>query len=72
MKKHYDFQDARRGAVIPGTDKTSITLMIYTAILDAARKQADEAGVGFQTIINDLLGEALGVTPTANTSRTRK
>jgi len=61
MKKDYDFQDACRGAVIPGTVKTPITLMIDTAILDAATKQADESGIGCQTLINDLLRKSLGL-----------
>ncbi|SQF98886.1 Uncharacterised protein [Paucimonas lemoignei] len=61
MKKDYDFQDASRGGVIPHTDKTAITLMIDTAILDAARKQADVSGIGCQTLINDLVRKSLGL-----------
>ena len=59
MKKDYDFSNARRGAVISGKGKSRITIYIDNEILDAFRDLADKSGRGYQTIINEALGEYL-------------
>jgi hypothetical protein len=70
MKETYDFSTAKRGAVAPTKGKSRITIMLDEAVIQAAREQADEKGVGYQTLINSLLREALGVTkPAASRGR---
>ena len=59
MKDEYDFSNAKRGAVVPQTGKTRITMYLDDAILDQFRKRADAAGKGYQTLINDALREHL-------------
>ena len=59
MKKEYDFKGAKRGAVIPQTGKSRITIYLDNDILDAFRDKADAAGRGYQTKINDALREYL-------------
>lgn len=60
MKKEYDFGGGRRGAVVPQTGKTRITIYLDTAVVDAFRAQADATGRGYQTLINEALKEHLG------------
>jgi uncharacterized protein (DUF4415 family) len=62
MKKEYDFQKANRGAVVRSKAKTCITIFLDDEILDAFRKRVDEAGTGYQTMINEALREYLGKT----------
>ncbi|BBP78080.1 hypothetical protein PHLH7_41840 [Pseudomonas sp. Ost2] len=59
MKEEYDFSKARRGAVASSTGKTRITIMLDDEVIDAARALAESAGTGYQTIINNLLRQAL-------------
>ena len=60
-KKEYDFENAKRGAVVklpPG--KTRITIRIDTDVLNWFRNQVHEAGGGnYQTLINEALREYL-------------
>ncbi|MBW2703513.1 MAG: BrnA antitoxin family protein [Deltaproteobacteria bacterium] len=60
MKKEYDFKKGKRGAVISSKGKTRITLYLDDDILEAFRKRADQAGMGYQTMINQVLREFLG------------
>ncbi len=60
MRKEYDFSDAKRGPVVRQTGKTRITMYLDDAILAAFRARADRAGIGYQTMINEALGEYLG------------
>lgn len=55
MKAEYDFSKAKRGAVVPQTGKTRITMYL----LEEFRNRADAAGKGYQTLINDALREYL-------------
>ncbi len=55
MKKEYNFHKAKRGAVIPQTGKTRITIYLDDQILDAFRDHADRIGKGYQTLINEAL-----------------
>lgn len=59
MKAEYDFSKAKRGAVVPQTGKTRITIYLDDATLEAFRKRADATGKGYQTLINDALRESL-------------
>jgi uncharacterized protein (DUF4415 family) len=63
MKKEYDFSRARRGAVIPQTGKTRITIYLDDEVLDRFRSRAEKAGRGYQTMINDALREYLSKRP---------
>src|ERR1700709_1436132 len=62
MKETYDFTDAKRGAVAPTKGKSRITIMLDDAVILAARGQANQQGIGYQTLINTALRDALGVT----------
>ena len=59
MKAEYNFSKARRGAVVPQTGKTRITIYLDDAVLQEFRKRAEGAGRGYQTMINDALKEHL-------------
>ena len=59
MKAEYDFSEAKRGAVIPQTGKTRITIYIDDDVLEIFRERADSAGKGYQTIMNEALREYL-------------
>jgi uncharacterized protein (DUF4415 family) len=59
MKAEYDFSEAKRGAVIPQTGKTRITIYIDDDILETFRERSEAAGKGYQTIMNEALREYL-------------
>ena len=59
MKKEYNFTKAKRGQVIPTKGKTRITMYLDTDIIDDFRTQAEKAGYGYQTMINEALREYL-------------
>ena len=60
MKAEYDFSNAKRGAIIPQTGKTRITIYIDDDVLEAFRERGDAAGKGYQTMMNEALREYLG------------
>lgn len=60
MKREYDFSRGKRGAVVPQTGKTRITIYIDDDILEVFRDRADASGRGYQTMINDALRAYLG------------
>jgi uncharacterized protein (DUF4415 family) len=60
MKKEYDFSKGKRGPVIRQRGKTRITIHIDDEVLEAFREQAEAAGRGYQTMINEALREHLG------------
>ena len=60
MKREYDFSKGKRGAVIPQTGKTRITIYIDDDVLEDFRKGADSVGRGYQTMINEALRDYLG------------
>lgn len=60
MRKEYDFSKGRRGAVIPSKGKTRITIMLDDDILEHFRDRAEAQGVGYQTLINAALRDAMG------------
>lgn len=60
MRREYDFSKARRGPVVPQSGKTRITIYLDDHVLEAFRERADDAGRGYQTMINEALREYLG------------
>ena len=60
MKKEYEFRGAKRGAVLRQTAKTRISIYIDDDILEEFRNRADNAGRGYQTMMNEALREYLG------------
>ncbi|QYX30292.1 BrnA antitoxin family protein [Sphaerospermopsis torques-reginae] len=59
MKPEYDFDQAKRGAIIPQEGKTRITIYIDNDILEAFRQKADAEGKGYQTMMNQALRQYL-------------
>ena len=73
MKTEYDFSQAKRGAVIPQTGKTRITIYIDDDVLESFRKRGDSVGKGYQTIMNEALREYLNkVQPPLNEETLRR
>ena len=62
MRAEYDFSKGKRGAAIPQKGKTRISIFIDNAVLDAFRKRAEQAGTGYQTMMNDVLKRFLAET----------
>ena len=55
MKAEYDFSQGKRGALMRPKNKTRITIYLDNDILDTFRARAEEAGTGYQTLINQAL-----------------
>jgi uncharacterized protein (DUF4415 family) len=55
MRDEYDFKGGKRGPVIASPGKTRITMMLDDDTIEAFRRRAEEAGRGYQTMINDAL-----------------
>lgn len=55
MRAEYDFSKGKRGAVIPQKGKTRISIFIDNAVLTEFRAQAEKAGTGYQTMMNEAL-----------------
>src|SRR6266404_335509 len=55
MRAEYDFSKGKRGALIPQTGKTRITIYIDNAVLDEFRARAEQSGTGYQTMMNEAL-----------------
>jgi uncharacterized protein (DUF4415 family) len=62
MKKVYDFSKGKRGAVIPTTGKTRITIYVDDAVIKRFKMQSEKIGKGYQTLINEALKSYLGLT----------
>jgi uncharacterized protein (DUF4415 family) len=62
MKVKYDFSQGKRGAIVPQTGKTRITIYIDDDILEAFRNRGDAMGKGYQTAMNEALREYLNKT----------
>lgn len=61
MKAEYDFSRGKRGAIAPQKGKTRISIYIDNRVLDAFRAMAENAGTGYQTLMNDALNRYLAV-----------
>ena len=59
MRKDYDFSKGKRGAVIPSSGKTRITIMLDDDVLEFFRASAESLGSGYQTMINSALRAAV-------------
>jgi uncharacterized protein (DUF4415 family) len=64
MKEEYDFHQGKRGAVIPQSGKTRITIYVDNDVLDTFRNWAENRGTGYQTMINQALREYLAKSST--------
>ena len=62
MKKVYDFSKGKRGAVIPTTGKTRITIYVDDAVIKRFKARSEKPGKGYQTLINEALKAQLGLT----------
>jgi uncharacterized protein (DUF4415 family) len=62
MKKVYDFSKGKRGAVIPTTGKTPLTIHVDDAVIKRSKAQSEKTGKGYQTLINEALKSYLGLT----------
>ena len=59
MRNDYDFTEGKRGAVVPATGKSRITIMLDDDVLAFFREQAEAQGIGYQTLINAELRKAM-------------
>jgi len=59
MKKEYNFKNAKRGQVVPQKGKTRITIYLDADVIEEFRVRADQAGYGYQTMINEALRQYL-------------
>ncbi len=63
MRKEYDFSNAKRAKEVPHLEKlqseengkTRITIMLDNDILNNFRSKAKSEGLGYQTLINQVL-----------------
>jgi len=62
MRKEYDFSKGKRGAVIPTTGRTRISIYVDDEVLQRLRAEAEKAGTGYQTLINEALKTYFGIT----------
>lgn len=68
MKDEYDFTNARRATEIEHLNrlragKTRVSIMIDDEMLAAFRERAEARGMGYQTLINQVLRDFLEQTP---------
>jgi uncharacterized protein (DUF4415 family) len=71
MRKEYDFSNAKRAKDVPhlaalqseANRKSRITIMLDNDVLLSFRSKADAEGIGYQTLINRALREAMGSKP---------
>ena len=62
MKAKYEFSKGKRKALLPQKGKTRISIFIDNAVLDVFRARAENAGTGYQTMMNDALRQYLSET----------
>lgn len=71
MRNEYDFSKAKRAKDVPhlvklqqeAKGKTRITIMLDNDIISTFRTRAESQRVGYQTLINATLREAIGSRP---------
>lgn len=71
MRDEYDFSKAKRAKDVPhlaklqreAQGKTRITIMIDNDVLTSFRERAEAEGIGYQTLINAALRQAVGGRP---------
>lgn len=67
MRKEYDFSRAKPARDVPhlarlqseAKGKTRITIMLDNFVIEAFRQMAEAEGIGYQTLINRTLRQAL-------------
>ena len=59
MRKEYDFSQGKRGAVLPSSGKTRVTIMLDDDVIEAFRARAEASGRGYQTMMNEALRAAM-------------
>ena len=59
MRDEYDFSNGKRGAVLPRSGKSRITIMIDDDVLEAFKSRATAEGYGYQTLINTTLRQTI-------------
>lgn len=59
MRGEYELRGATRGAVIKGSGKRRITILLDSEVLAALRERAASTGRGYQTLINRALRDYL-------------
>lgn len=62
MKKAYDFSKGKRGAVVPATGKTRITIYVDDVVIKRFKVQSERTGKGYQTLMNEALKSYRGLT----------
>jgi uncharacterized protein (DUF4415 family) len=55
MRKEYNFENGKRGAVAKQSGKTRITIFLDDDIISVFRKKAEMKGTGYQSEINSAL-----------------
>ena len=55
MRSEYDFSKGARGAIVKQTGKTRISIFIDNSILEEFKTRAEQAGSGYQTMMNEAL-----------------
>ena len=71
MRKEYDFSKAKRAKDVPhlarlqaeARGKSRITILLDNDVLMSFRAKAEAEGIGYQTLINRTLREAMGARP---------
>jgi uncharacterized protein (DUF4415 family) len=61
MKKEYNFSKGKRGAVVPTTGKTRVTIYLDNEVLEHFRALSEKTGRGYQTLINEALSAHVGL-----------
>ena len=59
MKKEYNFDNGKRGAIVKQSGKTRITIFLDDDIISDFRERAEEKGTGYQSEINQALKDSL-------------
>jgi hypothetical protein len=62
MRKEYDFSQGKRGAVLPATAKTRVTIMLDDDVIEAFRARGDATGQGFDVLPAVNGGDSYGAT----------
>ena len=72
MKKVYDFSKGKRGAVVPATGKTRITIYVDDAVIKRFKAESEKTGKGYQTLINAALKSHVGLAEQPVTQELRR
>jgi len=70
MEKEYDFSKGKQGPIRSNKGKTRITIYLDDDILDAYRRKSNDAGRGYQTMINEALRQSINKNSTALDAKT--